>query len=220
MATCRLCERSGFFFSVNENGLCKTCQPIWRADVEQRVRILTESAVLAHEGKTFGTRLSRCDLVLEHARHLQEYERRNIPSTDPDPTVLLTEYVKYRDQLIREECVAAAEKATAKASVTATQKSKHSALGAGILKVQEIAANSEDSSLAKEIVAKLRALMHQAQLDGFLDAAKKAEFKGNKKKAIDQYQEALYFVRNDGIPDEQQAREIGGIEGKLKELES
>ena len=53
---------------------------------------------------------------------------------------------------------------------------------------------------------------------GYLEAARKAEFKGNVKKAIDQYQEALFFIRNDDIDDTQQRFEINEIETKLTEL--
>jgi len=111
-----------------------------------------------------------------------------------------------------------AEKAKAKAEVAATATSKQNALGAGLLKVREIMQNHEDVIAIGGIELELKTLMRKAKLDGFLEAAKKAEFKGNKKKAIDQYQEALYFIRNDDVPDDQQNEEIRQIEAKLKDL--
>ena len=78
--------------------------------------------------------------------------------------------------------------------------------------------NSSDPTTGETIELELKSLIHKTKLDKFLEAAKKAEFKGNKKKAIDQYQEALYFIRNDDVPDDQQGQYIEKIESKLKEL--
>jgi len=179
---------------------------------------MSDSLKLAREGKTFSTRISRCDLLLEHAEHLLEYERKGIPTLTPLPSELIEEFKRYRGELVLEEAMQVAEKAKAKAEVAATATSKQNALGAGLLKVREIMQNNEDVIAIGGIELELKTLMRKAKLDGFLEAAKKAEFKGNKKKAIDQYQEALYFIRNDDVPDDQQNEEIRQIEAKLKDL--
>lgn len=67
---------------------------------------------------------------------------------------------------------------------------------------------------------KVRKFLHETQLNAFLEEARKAEFKGNKKKALDQYKEALYFLRNDEIDDSLQAGKIKEIEKKISELET
>ena len=188
------------------------------ADIVQRARIINDSLELAREGKTFATRLSRCDLLLDHAQHLIQYEQKGIPTDSPVPSQVLAEFRTCRSDLILEEAHRAAEKAKAKASVAASTTAKHNALGGELLKVQEIMETSSDASSSLDIELELKALMHKGKLDGYLEAAKKAEFKGNKKKAIDQYQEALYFIHNDEVPDNQQTQEIKEIESKLREL--
>lgn len=218
MGQCKFCGRKGFFLSVDSNGLCGNCSPSVVLDITQRTRIMSDSLKLAREGKTFSTRISRCDLLLEHAEHLLEYERKGIPTLTPLPSELIEEFKRYRGELVLEEAMQVAEKAKAKAEVAATATSKQNALGAGLLKVREIMQNNEDVIAIGGIELELKTLMRKAKLDGFLEAAKKAEFKGNKKKAIDQYQEALYFIRNDDVPDDQQNEEIRQIEAKLKDL--
>ena len=173
---------------------------------------------LAHEGKTFGTRLSRCDLAIEHAEHLSKFENKSVPTVSPSPSVILTEYRALRTQLIIEEANTVADKSFGKASVASTPKAKERALAAGILKVREVTESLEDRSLATSLEGRLRLEIHRVTLDGYIEAARKAEFKGNVKKAIDQYQEALFFIRNDNIDDTQQHSEIHEIEAKLKEL--
>jgi hypothetical protein len=120
--------------------------------------------------------------------------------------------------LILEEAQQVVQKAKAKSEVASTITGKHNALASGLLKAQEIIRNSSDASLGEELERGFKYLMHRVKLDGFLEAAKKAEFKGNNKKAIDQYQEALFLIRNDDIPDDQQRVEIQQIEAKLSEL--
>ena len=218
MGQCRFCGRKGLFLSVDSNGLCGDCAPSIVLDITQRARIINDSLKLARQGKTFLTRLSRCDLLLEHAEHLLQYEQKGIPTLAPLPSEILSDFKPYRDDLILEEAHQAAKKAKAKAQVAATTTSKHNALGSGLLKVKEIMQNSSDPSIGETIELELKSLIHKAKLDGFLEAARKAEFKGNKKKAIDQYQEALYFIRNDDVPDDQQSQYIEEIESKLKGL--
>jgi len=189
-------------------------------EITQRKRIIDDSVKLAREGKTFATRLSRCDLLLEHMEFLLQYEEKGIPTLSPPPSTAIVEFKSYREELVLEEARKAVDKAKAKANVASTSTAKHNALGSGLLKAQEIMKNSSNPSAGQEIESELKSLMHKVKLDGFLDAARKAEFKGNKKKAIDQYQEALFFIRNDDIPDDRQSKEIEEIESKLKELQA
>lgn len=51
-----------------------------------------------------------------------------------------------------------------------------------------------------------------------LEKAEKAEFKGQNKKALDAYLEALFVLRKDKIPDTEQAHEVDMIEGKIANL--
>lgn len=217
MAQCRWCDKRGFFLSIDSNGLCRDCQPLI-LEVQSRARVLEESMRLVREGKTFGTRLSRCDLVIEHAEHLAKFERKGVPTVSPSPSTIVAEYRELRTRLILEEAERVAEKAREKASIASTPKAKERALAAGILKVREVAETLEDPSGVASLEQRLRREIHRVTLDGYLEAARKAEFKGNVKKAVDQYKEALFFIRNDDIDDTQQQSEMNEIEAKLKEL--
>ena len=61
-------------------------------------------------------------------------------------------------------------------------------------------------------------LNHQTQLNAYLDEAKKAEFKGQRKKALDRYYDALYFLKHDEIEDALQQEHLSAIEAKINEL--
>jgi len=219
MAKCKSCNRKGIFFKVDRDGLCYECAPVVHRAIDSCSRVIQDSMRLAHDGKTFKTRLSRCELVIERAKTLRDYERRGIPTISPSPSKLASEYRAYRSEIILEEAQRAADKSIQKADVAATPRTKQSALSSGLLKIQEIAEHLDDPSYAGALIANQQSLIHHATLNGFLEAARKAEFKGNRKKALDQYQEALYFVLNDAVPDEDQAEEIADLKAKIDELQ-
>ncbi|MDP2718538.1 MAG: hypothetical protein Q8P44_01700, partial [Dehalococcoidia bacterium] len=57
---------------------------------------------LIEESKNTKTRVSRCDLLIQHAQALLEYERKGIP-LNPSPSQLLSQYTAIRAQLADEE---------------------------------------------------------------------------------------------------------------------
>lgn len=139
---------------------------------------------------------------------------------EPGPSELLAGLRKHRSRLIDGEVEAIATKAKEKASLAATPRSRERALASAVLKIKELTDKAgADEGIATPHVQELHREVHRVKLDGFLEAARKAEFKGNSKKAIDQYQEALYCLRNDGIDDVGQAVEIEDVEAKLQELQ-
>ena len=194
MARCKWCDKRGMFLSVDPNGLCRNCQHLV-VEIQSRARVLEQSMKLADKGKTFGTRLSRCELVIEHAEHLVQFERKGVPTVSPFPSQLLDEFRALRTQLIVSEAESITETAFEKSSLASTINSKERALAAGVLKLREITQGLNNRSLVEPMEEQLRQEIHRVTLDGYLESARKAEFKGNFKKAIDQYQEALYLAQ-------------------------
>ena len=219
MARCKWCNKRGLFLSVDSNGLCRDCEHLV-VEVDSRARVLQDSMRLAHEGKTYGTRLSRCELAIEHAEFLLEFEQKGVPTISPSPSSILHEYQDLRTEIKVNEASDISKKAFEKADLATTAKSKERILATAVLKVREVGQGLEERSYVDSLERELRKEIHRVTFDGYLDAARKAEFKGNIKKAIDQYQEALFFIQNDNIDDARQQSEIRNLEAKLKELES
>lgn len=220
MAKCRWCGRGGLFRAVDNNGLCRDCQHIV-PEIAGHIRVLKESVELARGGKTFATRLSRTDVATKHAQELLQYERAGVPTLSPEPSELLDMLGRHRRELVEDEIRTITDKALEKSQLASTARTKERALATAVLKVREVVAAAgygDDVSSTQE--SSLHSEIHRVKLDAFVDAARKAEFKGNTKKAIDQYQEALFFLRNDEIRDADQERVIGEIETKLKELQA
>jgi len=218
MAQCKMCGQKGFFLSVSEDGLCKSCESIVVMDIQQRVRIINDCIKLVNESKNMSTQLSRYDLLREHAQALLEYEHKGIPTVSPSPSQFLSEYTTNRDQIVLEGVTAEVEKALARAEIAATTRTSINEANKALLKIREGKKELNDKAKLDQLEARIRHFSHEKQLNEYLEAAHKAEFKGKKKKALDQYQEALYFLRSDDIDDSLQAEKIGEIEAKISEL--
>jgi hypothetical protein len=222
MADCRLCERSGLFLSLTANGLCKSCDPIVAMDVTQRARILGDSVRLVMESSKLDTRVSRCDLILQHATALINYERCGIPTLNPLPSTLAREYRDKRDTIVLEGLEKLVADGIAKADLITNPKAKIGHVSKVLFKLRqykdEYQGKIGDPTLLDGLEARLKDTIHGLQLNSYLEAAEKAAFKGQRKKALDQYYEALYFLKHDDIQDTLQTGNIAAIEAKIVEL--
>jgi hypothetical protein len=219
VAYCKNCGNKGIFLSVNRDGLCKSCEPIVVNDIQQHARIINDSMKLVEESKNIKTKLSRCDLLIQHAKRIQEYENRGIPTIDPLPSELVDEYTSERDQIIVIGLKEEVKKALAKADLAVTITSKINNANKALLQIQEYKPELINPDLINDLENKVKKYVQEIQLQSYLENAKKAEFKGNVKKAIDQYQEALYFLKNDDIDDSLQKEQISTIENKIFKLQ-
>ena len=218
MAKCNYCQKKRFFLGVDKNSLCNKCSPFVVSDIENRGRIVSESLKLAQTGKTFSTRISRIDVLISNLEALLTYEMKDIPTISPKPSLLIQEIQVLRRETITNEVNDIYTKSVNQADVAATPTSEYNAFSKGFLKVQEIldANNGEDHNF--EQLLRLKLLMHKAKIEGYINEAKKAEFKGNTKKAIDQYQEALFYIENDDVDDSLQSDLINEVKKRLAVL--
>jgi hypothetical protein len=218
MAKCNYCQKKGFFLGVDKNKLCNKCSPFVVSDIENRGRIVLESLKLAQTGKTFSTRISRINVLISNLDVLLTYEVKEIPTISPIPSLLLHDIHELRRETITNEINDLFTKSVNQADVAATPTSEYNALSKGFLKVQEIldANNGEDHDF--EQLLRLKLLMHKAKIEGYINEAKKAEFKENTKKAIDQYQEALFYIENDDVDDSLQSDLINQVKERLAAL--
>lgn len=109
-----------------------------------------------------------------------------------------------------------------RAELAKTRASKISAANKGLLLVQRASENAETSypeSVLAEWRDKFTAHIHQTELDNLLMKADKAEFKGEWKKAVSAYQDVLFFLKRDHIPDEEQADQMAEIQAKIEEMQ-
>ena len=220
MAKCKRCGKGGGLFTrINQYGLCNNCAAVVSIEVNSKLRVIQDSINLVKESKNLDTRLSRADLVIQLASEIVDsFESKGITVMEPSATDLLRRYKDGRDEIIKESLEQEYKKASAKSEVSTTAKTKINPLSKVLLKIQEYKSQLTKRESLDELEQKVNIDIHAIQLHFFLDDAKKAEFKGNIKKALDKYLEALYFIKTDKIDDIKQQDTILNIENKIKEL--
>ena len=218
MAECLWCKRSGFFLSLSKDHLCKGCVPVVLLEVSQRSRVINESAQLIENSKNLDTRLSRCDVILSNARCLLKYEEHGIGGMQPRPSDLISNCLARKDRILNEVLQGELQNLISVTSAETSSKGTLTKLTKLLLRVQGYKGNASDPEALAPIEKQVRETMHATQLAIMLDGARKAEFKQQKKKALDGYYEALYFLRHDDIDDALQTDQIATISEKIRSL--
>lgn len=187
-------------------------------DVQQRARLIQDSMKLVENSKNLDVQLTRHDFLMENLRGLLQYQQKDIPTITPLPSSLIAQFEGKRDKLVIDHLTAGFEAAKAKAPVGSSVKSTIGRLNKVLMKLRDhqdkLQAKSAGTRLERGIVDEI----HRVQFEGYIEAAKKAEFKGHKKKALDQYYEALYFLRHDEIDDALQSENMAKIDAKISGL--
>ena len=223
MATCRWCAQGGIFRAVDRNGLCSNCARPVLLSIQSISRVVDESLRLARTGKTLSTRLSRWQIVIERAENLVEYEERGISTITPLPSQLIVaaklELARAASEGLREEM----RSAESKAGLAATAAARLNAIAKVVQLAEQVNREYGDvdgvEDAVDEIEKQARRRHREVQLENLVDAANKAKFKGQTRKAIDGYREVLYLLKNDEVPDDNQAAEIAALEELVAELE-
>lgn len=218
MANCKNCLRSGLFLSVDHNGLCGSCSPLVIMDITQKGRLISDCMKLVDESKNLDVQITRYDFLMENLRALLVYEKKGIPTISPLPSFLHQQYAGKRDKLVLDHLASAFEAATYRVPLTISAKSKINQLNKILLKARDYKDRLVTRTSLDALERRIIEMIHKIQLEGYLNDASKAEFKGQRKKALDQYYEALYFLKHDEIDDALQAAHISKIEAKIAEL--
>ncbi len=99
MSRCRNCEQFSFFQKLNKHGLCEKCVPVVDNIVSNCARIMINSLNCLSRSDDFHTKLTHCNLLFEHARRLEQYEKKGIPTIKPHPSIFIEECKKIKKEL-------------------------------------------------------------------------------------------------------------------------
>jgi len=215
------CSKCGDEFrksKLHSNGLCERCYFIGENSTYEYNRAATDSFEIIRKSKNIDTILGRYDYIIDSPEtHLKPWDDYGFNSLTSSEIAKILE--KEKDELIIEHLNLEFEKAKEKSLIAQTLASKTNPILKLIPKVKELLPYS---TFNKDEIEKFRLFVDHAvnriKLDDFLTKAKKSEFKGNKNKALDNYYEALFLLRNDNIDDSKQSQEISELESKIKSL--
>lgn len=225
-APCPMCGKKTGLLRKRDaaTGLCEYCLPQAQTDVAPRAKRIMSSSAIMDRSTSLNTVLSRCDLCLDDLTYIRDtYESRGIPIIQPSTDELMRTIAGGRDEAVTTAAEAIAAKASAKEEAAATAKSRATALRSGASSLAELRVKLERSPLGcpqvvMDLQQDLQFRSQRAELNGHLEAARKAEAMGEAKKALRAYQEAVFFLRNDQVDDALQREEIDGLNAKIAEL--
>lgn len=188
-------------------------------DIVERKRQVERLARNVNLRGDFVKKVQDCDNVIRHLSVLGEYERRRIPIRGLSPSSLLAEYQQRRERILSSGIEKLVSDALARAVVSVSLNAKIREASKGLLRLESLRNLVGSRSALDGFEAKLKAFIHSAQLSGYLDAARKAEFKGQRKKALDQYREALYFLSHEGVSEKLKGENITEVQKRISDLE-
>jgi hypothetical protein len=182
------------------------------------LKVINESVKLVENSKNLDTQLSRCDTIIENAQALMKYEDKHITVTNPQPSQYISHYTSIKTSLVDTGLADEVRRAFEKSNIGTTSNAKTSPLVKVALRINDYRQKYPGNKKLELLERGVKKSIGEIQFQSIIKNAHLAEFKGNKKKALDQYYEALFFLINDDIPDSFQANEISEIEAKIKEL--
>lgn len=166
----------------------------------------------------FTTRLQFCDRTVQLAEKLLKYEKLGISVIKPPPSLIIKTYTENKTSIIKEGLREEARQAVEKSKLAKTVNGKITAISKVILQINEYRKDMPYDKDLELLETGLRKSLQEIQFNSYLEEAKISEFKGNTKKALDRYYEALYFLQHDEIDDKFQSEAMNMIEEKIKLL--
>jgi len=204
--------------SVNEDGLCKKCQPVFYSDLAQHVRILEECIEIIENSKKIDTILSRIDVGLKCLAHLQQYEALRIPTIQPPPSEAMENWKERRIEKVLEVLNKQLIEARSKSENAKTVAGKTNPFNKVLEQVTKHQIELEDIGELQKFEHEVRKELANTFARAHIHEAEKAKFKGQQKKAIDRYLDALFSIRSDDVKDAEQSDLIQKIESEIHGL--
>ena len=218
MARCTFCGRWGLPFSRNKDGLCGDCAISMASQRQRLLHAIMTPADLLSSSRSFRGRLFQCDVIIEHARALLEYEKKGIAVMTPLPSEIVEKYANVRKQVLANGVKEEVETFLQKARQTLPSQSRVAIADEALLKIyearKELGRTPQLDALEKEVSL----FVNRSQFDSHLETARNAELKGEKNKALDHYLKALELLRRDGIVYSLPEETVLEIQGKVSEL--
>ena len=218
MARFGFCSKSGWFLRTSKEGLCEACAHALSLETESNLRVLKESLNIASTTKKLDTMLSRFGVAENACRQLLKYERRGIPSIAPSPSKVIEVIESERHSAILGWIDRELMAARAKSEAATTPAGKTRGYSKLLESINTLYAQVDHTDEIQTSELAVRNELDAVRLKVEIDRAGKLEFRGQKKRACEAYLDALYLLRGDSIPDDEQQVEIARIEAKIAAL--
>lgn len=219
MARCVNCRKLGFFFQ-NVIGLCPKCFELFNLNWKEKLKVLTQSAKLVNKSNKADTQLSRASLCLLQVSRMKELAKEfNVLEHHYDELEAQRKAIlEVTEQILHGEVKTITAQAEAKSEIATTIRGKLGPFEKLAEKLENYREYVEDETAIDLAREKAKDRIRIIEVQELKKDAEREEFKGNSKKAVEKYKEALYKIKVDDIDDADQQEEIGYIESRIEEL--
>ncbi|MFV0421327.1 hypothetical protein [Oleidesulfovibrio sp.] len=185
-------------------------------EVQTSLRVIHESIKLLESTKNQDTARSRYDVALKNLTNLiDQFPHRT------DWVALHNELQQAGRAILQKLLALEIQKEVEKAQAAKTPSTKISRFVKALTAITT-ASSSEyyDSSWLAAQRAAIESMIHETELGKLMEAAERHEFKENWKKALDAYQDVLFYLKKDNIDDGEQTEIIEDIHAKTIEIKA
>ena len=161
------------------------------------------------------------NVLTEHLTVIAKYESEGVSLMTPPANELLSRYTDKRKLLIEKDIKEQISAIYNKTSTFLSTKSKITETNKILTKIMAWRSEYSNENIEARLDDEEKAaakIVHDLQLSAYLEEADKAIFMNQKSKALNKFQEALYFIKTDKIPDDYQSKTIAEIEKKIADI--
>jgi hypothetical protein len=219
MAKCLKCGKNGVFLKVIEGKLCESCYAEYVSVARRNGEILHESIAIINKSSNPETVLSRVGVAQAAAEAIAPYARMGIATAlRLQALEALPQLQEFPNKVLRALLSEERPKARAKSNAAKTRAGKIGPYQKLLDKLYKIQHHYDDMTLFETLEREVLQEMDQVHIEALMLEAEKEEFKGNTRKALDKYKDALFEIRKDRIDDDLQRSLIERIEGCIGRL--
>jgi len=184
-------------------------------EIDSVMRVVDESIEIVNTSKNYDTVKSRLSVAIDKLQYLiARYPHRG------DIKSSLEKCLAHRKPVHTNALCTAVDAIMTKARLAKTITGKTNAANRALLLLKDgLADEFIDKNTIKKSVSAIELYLNKEELKEIEIRAERFEFKGNFKKALDTYQDALFFLRKDNYDDSSQQKDIQRIERKIAEME-
>lgn len=178
MATCKLCESSGWLITLDNYGLCGQCQTFHLRGIVSHRRIVLESLEIIQSSRDPLTRLSRINVAIHNCLKLEPYDRKGIRTLTAPPIKVVEELSKMRIEIVKDEIREQVHSARRKAKDATTIGGKVSGYTYAIEKMTLLMGELDDVTLVESAIMAIRMERDMFHFDHLFQKGEAAEAKG------------------------------------------
>ncbi|MBA7479449.1 hypothetical protein ES707_14883 [subsurface metagenome] len=205
--------------TVAGKNICSNCYRKMKNVVNSRIKKINGALDEIEKSISLKNNLKNYSKLVESAKELLIYEKKGFDIfKNFTPSQIIAEYEGKKEQIMLDGIRADIDEALKKSKIAATQSAKITPFNKILMLIEEYKDEIKDKAKLKELELRAKELKYETQVDMFVEDAKKAEFKGDKNKALDKYMEALYLLKNMEISNLKFVTKEKEIEEKILKL--